>query len=364
MWYYLFGYIFILTFAVSYALVPAIRTMAEKLAVLDHPGERKIHTTPKPRMGGLAFVSSFVLVIMLHIAGLYVFRDSDLIAQHFPMVVRVMDRLSSVLPKLMVILIGGVLMTVIGLLDDYFREQFSYRFKFLAQFAVAALVVSFGIRTEFLPGAILDILVSVIWIVGMSNSFNLLDNMDGLAAGISVISALLFFIISIVQQQVFMAFIFCAFAGSVSGFLPYNFKPAKIFMGDTGSLFIGFLFGALTLQSSYRVPGSHSLITVILPVIILSIPIYDTLSVILIRMRERRSIFIGDKCHFSHRLVNLGFSEKWAVLFIYLISLCIGIGSLLLPYTPLWGNILILMQAISIYILITALMVVGRNNHC
>jgi len=364
MWYFLFAYIFILTFTVSYSLVPVIRKMAEKLAIFDHPGERKIHTVPIPRMGGLAFVVSFAFVIIVHIGGIYFFRDSQLIAENFPMVIRVMHRLTAVLPRLFAILVGGALMTGIGLLDDYFREQFSYKFKFIAQFAVAALVVSFGIRTEFLPGTILDSIVSVIWIVGMSNSFNLLDNMDGLAAGIAVISALLFFTMSIAQQQVFMAFIFCAFAGSVSGFLPYNFKPARIFMGDTGSLSIGFLFGALTLQSSYRVPGSHSLITVILPVIILSIPIYDTLSVILIRMRERRPIFIGDKCHFSHRLVNLGFSEKWAVVFIYLISLCIGIGSLLLPYTPLWGNILILLQAISIYVLITVLMVVGRNNHC
>ena len=333
------------------------------MAIMDHPGERKIHTTPKPRMGGLAFVLSFLLVIIAHIAGILIFKNSDFIHQHLPMVTRNLERFSNVLPKLAVILIGGFLTTLIGLLDDYFRDKFSYKYKFLAQFAVAALVVSFGVRTEFLPGNLADIVVSMLWIVGMSNSFNLLDNMDGLTAGVSVISALLFFVMAFVQQQVFMAFIFIAFAGSILGFLPYNFKPAKIFMGDTGSLFIGFMFGVLTLQSSYRIPGSHTLITVIMPVLILSIPLYDTFSVILIRLKEKRPVFIGDKCHFSHRLVNLGFSEKWAVLFIYLISFCIGIGSLLLPYTPLWGNILILLQAVSIYGLITTLMIVGNQNN-
>lgn len=363
MWHYLFIYIFILSFSISFVLVPLIQKMAERLSVLDHPGERKIHTIPKPRMGGLAFVLSFLMVIIAHVAGILALKNTDIVQQHLPMVTRNLERLSTVVPKLSVILVGGFLMTLIGLLDDYFRDKFSYKYKFLAQFAVAGLVVSFGIRTEFLPGTIADIVVSMLWIVGMSNSFNLLDNMDGLTAGVSVISALLFFVIAFVQQQVFMAFIFIAFAGSILGFLPYNFKPAKIFMGDTGSLFIGFMFGVLTLQSSYRVPGSHSLITIIMPVLILSIPLYDTLSVILIRLRGKRPVFIGDKCHFSHRLVNLGFSEKWAVLFIYLISLSVGIGSLLLPYTPLWGNFLILLQAVSIYGLITTLMIVGDKNN-
>lgn len=332
------------------------------MAVMDHPGERKIHTSPKPRMGGLAFVLTFMIVIIAHIVGVLAFKHSGAVQQHLPIVTRNLERLSNVLPKLSVILIGGILTTCIGMLDDYLRDKFSYKYKFLAQLAVAGLVVSFGVRTEFLPGDFADIAISMLWIVGMSNSFNLLDNMDGLTAGVSIISALLFFGMAFVQQQVFMAFIFIAFAGSILGFLPYNFKPAKIFMGDTGSLFIGFMFGVLTLQSSYRVPGSHTLITVIMPVLILSIPLYDTFSVILIRLREKRPVFIGDKCHFSHRLVNLGFSEKWAVLFIYLISLSIGIGALLLPYTPLWGNILILLQAIAIYGLITTLMIVGNKN--
>ena len=126
-----------------------------------------------------------------------------------------------------------------------------------------------------------------------------------------------------------MAFILITLAGSVLGFLGYNFKPSRLFMGDSGSLFLGFMFGAFTLEGSYPVATSQSLIPVIMPVVILSIPLYDTFSVIFIRLREKRSVFVGDNSHFSHRLVALGFSERGTVLFIYLVAICVGCGAAL-----------------------------------
>ena len=150
--------------------------------------------------------------------------------------------------------------------------------------------------------------------------------------------------------------------GACLGFLIYNFNPSKIFMGDGGSLFLGFIFGTLTVTGSYVVPTSGSLLPVVIPVLVLSIPLYDTFSVIFIRWREKRPLFIGDKKHFSHRLVELGMSHKNAVLFIYLVCLCVGIPAILLPYLSVGASLLVLVQAVIIYTLITILIAIGKQN--
>jgi UDP-GlcNAc:undecaprenyl-phosphate GlcNAc-1-phosphate transferase len=202
----------------------------------------------------------------------------------------------------------------------------------------------------------------VLWITGMANSFNLLDNMDGLSAGVAVISAALLWMMAALQGQVFFGLMLAALAGSASGFLHFNFHPAKCFMGDSGSLFLGYHFGVLTVLGSYVVPGSASHLPVVVPILVLSIPLYDTFSVMFIRWREGRPLFLGDKRHFSHRLVELGLSHRGAVIFIYLVCFGVGCIALLLPYLTLAGSMIVLVQAFIVYSLITILITMARRN--
>lgn len=362
MWYFLLGYIFILSFLLSVLFVPIVMKLAWRWNIVDNPGTRKIHMTPKPLMGGISFYLSFNLVVLAHVFSLLLLQNQLWVQQWLPLAVKQIPRLNLVLPRLMLLLSCGTILLIVGLLDDILKEKFSYKWKFVGQFIAALILVFGGIRTEFMPFEFLDIVISILWIIGITNSFNLLDNMDGLSAGVALIAALIFFFVTLFQLQIFMAFILIALAGSVLGFLIYNFKPAKLFMGDSGSLFLGFMFGTLTILGSYKVPQSQSLLPVVMPVLILSMPLYDTFSVIFIRLKEKRPLFKGDTRHFSHRLVALGFSEKETVLFIYLVTFCVGIGASLLPYIPLWGNLVVLIQTVTIYMLITVLMIISMKN--
>ena len=159
-----------------------------------------------------------------------------------------------------------------------------------------------------------------------------------------------------------MALILSIFIGSVLGFLKYNYYPSSIFMGDAGSLFLGYILGTLTISASYVTPESASLLPALMPVIILSIPLFDTLSVIIIRIRENRPIYVGDKRHLSHRLVDMGFSPRSAVNTIYLLTFAIGLAAFLLPYLSVKLSILVFVQVITILIIISILMFVGKRN--
>jgi UDP-GlcNAc:undecaprenyl-phosphate GlcNAc-1-phosphate transferase len=358
-------YIFIFgsAFLVSLIIMPLAIRLAKKLDIQDHPKGRKNHVKITPLLGGLGIYASFMIVIGNCVAGLFIFANNPYFSKHLGMLSRQLPLLIAVLPKLIAILAGATLLVIVGLLDDKKGLEFSVKVKLVVQLLAALLAVIGGARTSFMPTDWLDALVSVIWIVGICNAFNFLDNMDGLSAGIGVIAAVIFFWVTAAQGQFFSALIFAALAGSILGFLRYNFYPAKIFMGDMGSLFIGYMFGVLALTSSYVVSETPSLIPIVLPIVVLSVPIYDTMTVIAIRIREHRPVYIGDRRHLSHRLVNLGMKPKQAVVFIYLICICIGIAASLLPYVPKTGSITILLQTVLFYILVTILMRVGARNN-
>jgi UDP-GlcNAc:undecaprenyl-phosphate GlcNAc-1-phosphate transferase len=350
-------------FLLSWALTPQIIRLARRSGVLDEVGERKIHRTPKPLLGGIGIFLGFVIVVVMNILAFCLLREADWVRTHLAGTARFYPLLMGALPKLALILAGGFFIHLLGVLDDVFKEKMSYKIKFLVQAVVALAVALGGVRTEFMPGDKLDIMVTALWLIGITNSFNLLDNLDGLTAGISIIAAFIFWTVAVLQGQTFFAFILSALAGACLGFLRYNFHPAKLFMGDSGSLFLGFTFGALTVSGSYVVDTSPSLIPVAMPFLILSIPLYDTFSVMFIRWREKRPLFIGDKRHFSHRLLELGLSHRGTVIFIYLVSLCVGIAAALLPYVTFAGSLLILFQAFLIYTLITILVTRGRRQN-
>ncbi len=266
-----------------------------------------------------------------------------------------------VLPQLTGFLVGSTCIFVLGLVDDVRGVGFSYKWKFAVQILAAAILVGSGVRLEFLPHPALNILVTMLWVVGITNAFNLLDNMDGLSSGVALISALILAILTISQGQIFSALILLALAGSILGFLRYNFHPSKIFMGDAGSLFLGFTLAALTVSNSYVTPQSATKLPVVVPVLVLGVPLFDTFSVIVIRWKEKRPLFVGDTSHFSHRLVKLGMSIRQAVLFIYLVSICIGISAILIPELSLFQSLLVLLQEGLVFGIITLLMIKGNH---
>ena len=354
--------VFIETLFLSWTLVPQIIRLAKHRGVVDKPGERKVHAEAKPLLGGVAIVVSFMSVIVLNLFGYILLFQNGWIQSNLPQLCSFHTRLSTAWPQLAIILAGGLGIHLLGLLDDLLKGKLTYKSKFPVQIIIIVLIALFGIRVEFMPGRFWDILITTIWIVGITNSFNLLDNMDGLTAGVAIISSSILFILAVMQGQVFFALLLAGLSGSCLGFLYFNFNPSRLFMGDSGSLFIGYMFGALTTTGSYVVERSQSMLPILIPVLVLSIPLYDTFSVMFIRWREKRPLFIGDKRHFSHRLVELGLSHRQAVVFIYLAGFCVGLIALLLPYTPVAASWIIILQAILIYALITILIMIGKKN--
>lgn len=340
-----------------------MKKIANRYGILDHPGERKMHQSPIPRLGGAAVFLSFILVV---VASLLLGLNWDrvpVMQRMFPSISTRMFRISGVLGELGAILVGGVIIFAIGIIDDRAPKGLGYRSKFLVQFATAGALVGFGIHTVFSPSNFLNGLITLIWIVGITNAFNLLDNMNGLSAGVALIAAVIFSIIAIGQGQFFIQSVLMVFIGSLLGFLPYNFPRASIFLGDSGSLFIGYILGCLTVVESYITPESATLIPVILPLLVLAVPILDTSTVLIIRLKHRLPLFKGDKRHLSHCLVKMGMSPTQAVMTLYLFTLIIGINTLLLNATDLTGNIIILSQAGLILVLILLLLFMRKNGY-
>ncbi len=361
MWLLPYIVLFIQAWSICWLIIPAIMRLALKWDIVDKPGHRKVHQAAKPLLGGVGIFVSFNVTILLDMWLFVWLASHNLLPEWLSAWSRVLVYVPKAMPKLVIILIGGFLMHSLGLLDDIYKEKLGYKIKFIAQFCIALGVSLLGITVDFMPHPLLNQLVTTLWIVGISNSFNLLDNLDGLTSGVAVISGLILAGVGILQGQTFFAFTLVTLAGASLGFLLHNFHPAKLFMGDSGSLFLGYMFATLTAVGSYVVPTSPSLMAVVLPILVLSIPLYDTFSVMFIRKREGRPLFLGDKCHFSHRLLDLGMSHRSTVIFIYLVCFCVGITAALLPYLNVWGNVIILLQALAVYCLITILMVVAKN---
>ncbi len=358
MQYLVYIVLFVQTLLLSLLLVPLARKTAFRFNILDKPGERKIHAQAKPYLGGVAVFLSFIIVIGFNLVLAGFFSNTEWM-KPFENQLR---RLPLVSAKLIALFGASLLIVVLGIIDDIQGIGFSPKLKLLGQFVAAGIVVAFGIRISFLGISWLNIVVSMIWIIGITNSFNLLDNMDGLSAGVAAIAGLIFFAVTALQGQVFVAMILIALVGSILGFLKYNYNPSSIFMGDAGSMFLGFMLGSLTITASYVTPRSSSLLPAIMPLAILSIPLFDTISVVIIRIKEHRPVYVGDKRHLSHRLVDMGFSQRSAVNLIYLLTFTIGMICFLLPYINLWQSLIVIAQVIFILVIISILMFVGRRS--
>lgn len=351
--YIIYGFALLNSFILSLVLTESFRVIALKLNILDIPYGRKSHKTPTPLLGGAGIYLTFNALILLFF---FLYQISPTIREIVGGT-SLLDFLGQgSFKKILGVSIGGAIIFLLGLIDDIFVLKAWT--KLLGQVLSASLVVLCGIKIEmfFLSHWFTSFIITVGWIVLITNSLNLLDNMDGLCAGISFICAMAFFFCVQPYDEFLIKFLLMVFAGAVGGFLFHNISPARIFMGDAGSLFCGYFLSTVSVIGTYHLEGTPSRVAILAPVVILSVPLFDTFSVIYLRWKSGHSIFVGDKRHFSHRLVELGMSPRQAVEFIWLVGIIVGISAWFLPMLNLYQSGLVLLQVLGIYILIVLLM--------
>ena len=287
--------VFISTFALSVGLTPLFRKMALRSRFLDSPtGQLKKHTAPVPYLGGLAIYFSFLMGIL---AVLILVQPPD----------------SS---RALALLAGGTVMAIMGLADDLF--SLSPAVKFLFEILAAVLLILFGVKLEFLPShPVLGWVMTVFWVVAVTNAINLIDIMDGLAGGVAVIACLGFVWVPFLGAQSYVHLTAAALGGSVLGFLPYNYQPARIYMGDSGALFLGFVLAGIAMGHGYT---QVNIVALCAPLLILGVPLYDTALVMVLRFLKGRSMFRGSNDHLALRFRFLGYSVKQIVWALWILS--------------------------------------------
>ena len=333
-------------------LTPWVRSFSTRHQLLDWPSGRKAHDAPKPRLGGVAIYLSFTSTVLVGSALAPWLASVPAMRALRPEAMEALREAWSVRSPLLGLLVGGTIVFLVGLMDDLLGEKFPTGWKFAGQTLAAVVAVACGIRVDFAGNEVANALISVLWIVGISNAFNFLDNMDGLAAGVAAVSSAVFLINAAELGEIFICFILAALIGTLVGFLRFNFPPASLFMGDSGALFLGFTLSSLTILEHYVSSASSSLFPVLMPALVLAVPLLDTLSVIYIRLAEKRPIHVGDRCHLSHRLVRCGLSPLQAVIFLYLVTFGIGLGALHLADAPLTRGVWIVLDSVLLAALV------------
>lgn len=355
------------SFVVTLAAAYLVRRLAHRWGLVDRPGHRKVHTTPTPLGGGLAVFAGILLPLacggLLLLLAPDRIRLPELAALHAPGIV-------SQLPKLWFLLGGGLVLVVLGLIDD--RRGLDWRIRLLVQSAVAAALVwrweGWRLSLYLIDHPWVTMPISVLWIVGLINSFNMLDNMDGLSAGVAAIAAAMLALVLLTtpepitrQPQLFVAGFLVVVVGSLMGFLWHNRPPARLFMGDAGSYLVGYCLATACSMATFT-GGNLPPHTILAPLCILAVPLYDTATVVIIRLRAGRSPFEGDKNHFSHRLVELGMTKGQAVLTIYLVTATCGLGGLVLHQVDAVGAIIVVLQVLCMLAVICILEMTGRRS--
>lgn len=298
---------FLIALLASYILTPLVTKLAIRVGAMDAPDARKVHQSPIPRMGGLAIFVAFVVAVLATA----------------PLSTQVMGLLA-----------GATVIVVVGILDDLF--QLAAKVKLLGQIVAAATLLFFDIRIDWIMNPFtgdflyfewLAIPITIFWVVGLTNTVNLIDGLDGLAAGVSTIAAVSILFIAADMGIVTVALLLAALAGGALGFLKYNMNPAKVFMGDTGSMFLGYVLASVSIIGAVK---SAATIALIVPIVALGLPILDTAFAIVRRKLSGEPIFKPDKGHLHHRLLAMGLSQKQAVWLMYGISCCLGISAFIL----------------------------------
>lgn len=322
-------------------LTPVMIVIARRFNILDIPDKRKIHSKPIPRLGGLGILLGFWIIALFRLPWTREFAA---------------------------IIIGGTLVAALGIADDV--KPLSSRIRLVGQLVAAAIVMWAGLIVSFMPktwwGQLIAIVITLVWILGILNALNFADGLDGLASGISFIAAAFFFLLAIYLRQYDVAFVAILLAGSCLGFLFWNFKPAKIYLGDGGSTFLGFILACLALYGGWSDDGF--IVAMGIPTIILGVLIFDMIYITVARIKNgsvrtfQQWLDFTGKDHFHHRLMSVGFSERMAVFFVYLVCLVLGLNVLVLERlrSPISVAILFI-NSFLIFIIIFLLMRVGHE---
>jgi UDP-GlcNAc:undecaprenyl-phosphate GlcNAc-1-phosphate transferase len=359
-WLLVYFFIFDLSFGLALFLTPVFRRFSAQWGWMDQPDqERKIHAQAMPLLGGLAIFSAFAgnvllnYLVILPLAGKLELSFLDLSALQMHI-----EGAFSVWNKLAVLLVGGALMVGLGMYDD--KHDLTAWWKLLGQVAIAGAVALVGVRvTLFVENEWVNIVVTVLWIVTITNAMNFLDNMDGLCAGVGLVCAGLFAFIAGIQEQYFVCLLALAVAGALLGFLPYNFKPASIFLGDAGSHFVGYMLAVISILITFYRQGTPTPLPVLIPLLVLAVPLFDLVMVMALRIRRGQPVYVGDANHLSHRLVRLGLPQSWAVALIYLVTLTLGLGATVLLWSDMTAALVVIVQAIGILAVVTLLEQLG-----
>lgn len=342
---------FVLAFITTFVITPYTIKLAKKLGAVDTPkDERRINQVTMPRLGGLAIIAGFTVSIIYLLIILSVENSINLLEDNNHM-------------KLLGFLIGGLIISVVCFIDDL--KDVPPVVKLLAQIVAAIVVVAFGLKIENinipflykvgLPN-VFSIILTIGWIIGITNAINLIDGLDGLSSGIALISCVSMLIIFALNGSPIIAILLItALAGALSGFLPFNFNPAKTFMGDSGSNFIGY---CLAVISIFGVAKTYTLVVVVAPLIVLGLPVLDTIVSIIRRIIKGKSIkaiMKADKGHLHHTLLNHGFSQKEAVFIMYGVTAALGLFAIILLDSGIW-------KALSFLLMIIAIVAIGYRN--
>ncbi|MDH5466627.1 MAG: undecaprenyl/decaprenyl-phosphate alpha-N-acetylglucosaminyl 1-phosphate transferase [Candidatus Aminicenantes bacterium] len=333
-------FLLVFSFLLGLFLTLVVRRIACKFKILDHPQERKIHAAPIPLLGGLAIYISYVATIFLNF---------------------------SFSAELKGVVLGGTVILIVGLIDDI--RELSAVWKLMAQVLATSILIFYGVRLSFLPnnwwGITGEVILTLIWVVGITNAVNFFDGMDGLATGAIAIGSISFFIVAMMTGQAYLSYLTIALAGSCLAFLIFNFKPASIFLGDAGSTFLGFTVAGIAVMGGWA--QDNPKVALSLPILILSVFIFDMIYITISRIYRgrvrnfREWLEYAGKDHLHHRLVALGLTETQAVLLIYLIAACLGIGGIHLRAN---GNLVIfleILQGALIFAIIVILMRTGQK---
>lgn len=333
-------YTFLVALAVTFVLTPAVRKFAIKIGAVDRPNARKVHHGLVPRLGGLAIYAGFMVSIALTVGFTY---------------------------EVVGIMTGATILVIVGVLDDIW--SLPAKVKLLGQiFSAAILVIGFGVQIDwlvlphfgliFLP-AIISIPLTIFWIIGFINTVNLIDGLDGLAAGIATIASFAIALLAFQMGQWVPAACMIAMAGSALAFLQYNFNPARIFMGDTGSMFLGYVIAAVSVLGAMKTAAAAVLLV---PLIALTVPIMDTLMAIVRRKLSGIPIFAPDKCHLHHRLLAQGLDQKQVVIIMYALTAFFSCVALLVIHlSPFIGGAVVVI-AVAVFLLWARKLGVLREN--
>lgn len=300
---------FFLAVFISFVSTPLVRKLAFKVGAVDIPkDDRRVHKEPMPLIGGLAIFAAVIMVTLIFLP-----LEKEIIS----------------------IIIGGTIIVMGGIIDDL--KELKPKTKFMFQIIAGLILIFGGVKVDFITNPFtkdssllylnwLSLPITLFWVVGITNTLNFIDGLDGLSAGVAMISSITLMIVASKFGYTSVIILSAAIAGACLGFLPFNFNPAKIFMGDTGALFLGFMLAAITIEGVMK---SVATIAIVAPILILSVPIFDTTFAIFRRLLNGQSISAADKGHLHHRLLSRGYSQKKSVLILYAISATFGIFAIL-----------------------------------